>query len=406
MPERVIVKLLERILVATDFSHAANDAVRMAGHVARSFGSAVDLLHVRSSGSMPAGASAEDGEFSEQLEACARQMIDEGVRSVEAVMTEGDTFGQIEGYAEQHNANVIMIGAGEPAPDGRVFLGATAARLRRWAVKPVWIVKPETGPPIRRILCPVDMQSASARALKNAIHFARRLDSELTVLHVTADPLGGSGSEHELRGEPAVGTPESHEPHLPGFDRFLPSFDFHQVRCEKVIRRGKPQHEVGRVARETEADLIVMGSAGRTGVSRMFVGGVARRVAQELPCSIITVRSQQPIELDADAPRPDPAFCASHPSDSQCERFRHGEDLLSNGLADEAIRHFRTCVTNYKLCGNAWLRLCEAHTRLGDYRKARQCAARADEALRRQENQRIEDEIRGRDFLHRKMFGI
>jgi nucleotide-binding universal stress UspA family protein len=401
------MKLLKRILVATDFGHAADDAVRTASYVARSFDSTVDLLHVRSPGPKPADSIAEPHEkLSEQLDACARRMASEGVRSVEVLLVEGDAFGQIERYAEQRGANVIMVGAGQRGPGGRVFLGTTAARLRRWAMNPVWIVKPEAGPPIRRILCPVDMQPASARALKNAIHFARRLDAELTVLHVTPDPLGESGSEHQLRGEPAVGTPESYEPHLPEFDQFLRSFDFHQVCCQKIIRRGKPQDEVGQVARETEADLIVMGSTGRTGLSRMFVGGVARRVAQELPCSIITVRSHQPIELDAVVPQLDVDLCASHPPRNQCDRFQHGEELLSSGLAEEAIGHFNACVAHYKLCANAWLRLCEAHTRLGDYEKARHCAAHADEALRRQENQRIEEDLRGKHILYRRIFGI
>jgi hypothetical protein len=89
-----------------------------------------------------------------------------------AIMIEA--FDQIERYAGRCNPNVIMVGAGEKAADGRVFLGTTAARLRRWAVKPEWIVTPESGPPSRRILCPVDMQWVSARALKNAIHFAGR----------------------------------------------------------------------------------------------------------------------------------------------------------------------------------------------------------------------------------------
>jgi len=397
------MKLLQRILVATDFDHAANDAVRVASFVAQRFDSSVFLLHVTPRDSKPSGsAAAQHGKLSERLDACARQMTNEGVQSVEVVLVEGDAFDQIDRYAEHRDANVIMVGAGQKGLGDRAFLGATAARLRRCAAKPVWIVKPEAELPIQRILCPVDMQPASARALKNAIHFARRLDSELTVLHVTSDPL----EAHELRGEPAVGTPESREPHLPAFDNFLCSFDFHRVCCKKVIRRGRPQHEVGQMARESEAELIVMGSTGRTGLSRMFVGGVARRIAQELPCSVVTVRSQQPIELEVDAPQLDGVFCASHPTRVQCERFRHGEELLSNGLAEEAIGHFHECVSHYELCANAWLRLSEAHARLGDYMKARQCAAHADEALQRRENQRIDEELRGNSILHRRMFGI
>jgi len=403
------VKLLERILVATDFSRAAEDTVRMASYVARQFESTVELLHVKAPAEdWDERPSEPDGSLTEHLDRLAQRMVEEGVQGVESVLVEGDAFTEIDQYAKSRDVNVIMVGAGEMMADGQVFLGTTAARLRRWATKPVWIVKPGSAPPLRRILCPVDLQPASERALKNAIHFARRLDANLTVLTVTNEPLGEKGDQHELRSEAEVGPPELREPHLHEFDEFLRKRDFHQVRCEKVIRRGRPRYEVGQVAREMEADLIVMGSAGRMGLSHMFIGGVARRVAQELPCSIITVRSHQPIALsiEGEVPQVDTAFCASHPAGEHCERFQHGEELLSRGLAEEAIELFRECVTQYEMCANAWLQLGEAHTRFGNYEKARQCAAKAEEALRRQENQRIEEELRGGHILHRRFFGI
>lgn len=403
------MKLLERILVATDFSRASEDAVRMASYLARHFESTVDLFHVKAPAEdWEEPPSKPDENLPEHLDHIAKRMVEEGVQGVESVLAEGEEFEEIDQYAKDRNVNLIMVGAGEMVESGQVFLGTTAARLRRWATKPVWIVKPGSAPPLRRILCPVDLQPASERALKNAIHFARRLDADLTVLTVTNEPLGEKGDQQELRSAAEVGPPELREPHLHEFDEFLRKQDFYQVRCEKVIRRGRPRYEVGQVARQIEADLIVMGSTGRTGLSHMFIGGVARRVAQELPCSIMTVRSQQPIALsiEGEIPRVDTAFCASHPAGERCERFQYGEELLSRGLAEEAIELFHECVTQYEMCANAWLQLGEAHTRFGHYEKARQCAAKAEEALRRQENQRIEEELRGDHILHRRFFGI
>jgi hypothetical protein len=192
------------------------------------------------------------------------------------------------------------------------------------------------------------------------------------------------------------------------FDSFLRKFDFHLVRSEKIIRLGEPRHEVVNVAREMDADLIVMGSAGRTGLAHILIGGVARRVAQELPCSVITVRSESPIKLmiEGEIPAADAAFCATHPSKQDCDRFQHGNDLLGKGLANEAIKHFQGCIAEYGMCATAWLQLSKAHARTGELEKARHCAAKAQEALRRQEYQQIEEEARGDTFLHRKMFGI
>ena len=269
------MKLLDRILVATDFGLAAEDAVRMASWSACRFESKVDLLHVRPSEST-AGASSElDQAVSARLDAIAEHMVEQGVRQVESVVLDGTEFDVIVRYAEQQSVNVIVVGAGEKTPGSpHVFLGTTAARLRRWASQPVWIVKPGEAPPIRRIFCPVDLAPDSARAMRNAIHFARAFGAELTIMTAVPPSQGDSG---ELRGEYADTPPESREPRLPELDSFLAKFDFHNVRSAKLIRQGKPRYEVARAAREIGADLIVMGSAGRTGLPRMLVGGVAPR---------------------------------------------------------------------------------------------------------------------------------
>lgn len=414
------MRLLEKILVATDFDAASEAAVEMAIYVARQFDSKLDFIHVTSASRLneaPTEVNATSETQAAQahrpksarLGELAQKAVKEGVRSAETVLVEGDPFERISSYAESEDVNAIIVGAGEVSASGQVFLGTTSARLRRWATKPVWIVKPGDCPPIQRVLCPVDMLSASSRALRNAVHIARKLDADLTVLTVAQAPLGKEGTLAELR-SPAVeyGPPERREPHHEVFDNFLRKFDFHSVRSEKIIRLGNPRHEVVNVAREIAANLIVMGSAGRTGLPHILVGGVARRVAQELPCSIITVRSESPIRLmiEGEIPRADATFCATHPSREQCDRFQHGDELLREGLANEAIEHFQGCIAEYGTCANAWLQLSKAHARVGNLDKARQCAAEAQEALRRQEDQRIEDEARGSHILHRRMFGI
>ena len=216
------------------------------------------------------------------------------------------------------------------------------------------------------------------------------------MLTVVQGPLGREGDLSELRSPVAKGPPEQREPHHQVFDDFLRKFDFHRVRNEKIIRVGEPRHEVVNLAREIDANLIVMGSASRTGLAHILVGGVARRVAQALPCSIITVRSESPIRLtiEGEIPQAEAVFCATHPSREDCDRFQHGYELLRLGLAEEAIQHFRACTVEYGLCANAWLQLSTAHARIGELEKARDCAAKAQDALHRQECQQIEDEAR------------
>ena len=112
-------------------------------------------------------------------------------------------------------------------------------------------------------------------------------------------------------------------------DRLLRDFDLSDVRWHKVLREGKPDEEILAVAIETEADLLVMGSGGRTGLARMLAGSIAERVAGKMPCSMITVKSEHVIRLRLGAEVADIR--------AQCIQ---GQELLKKGFPAEAVCQF------------------------------------------------------------------
>ncbi len=61
------------------------------------------------------------------------------------------------------------------------------------------------------------------------------------------------------------------------------------VSVEYVARHGAPDHVIADIVRENDADLIVMGTHGRTGVSRVLLGSVAEHVVRLAPCPVLTV---------------------------------------------------------------------------------------------------------------------
>ncbi|MGE3804473.1 MAG: universal stress protein, partial [Gemmataceae bacterium] len=65
------------------------------------------------------------------------------------------------------------------------------------------------------------------------------------------------------------------------------------ARVECVWRDGSPGEEIVALAREEEVDLIVMGTHGRGGLSRMLMGSVASDVLAEAPCGVLTYRDSQ-----------------------------------------------------------------------------------------------------------------
>jgi nucleotide-binding universal stress UspA family protein len=398
------MKLVEKILFATDFTPEANDAQETATFVATQFDAEVLVLHV-----MPGNVECSSAEraqveqrVAERLKHTADRIRAQGVHRVEAKLCTGIEFDQIAHVADESDVNLIIVGTGRVADGGQIYLGTTAGRLRRKSSRPVWVVKPGAEPRIKSVLCPVDLSETSARALRNAIHLARRFEAELTILTVIQSMSSYYGEPLALDEPQDVAT----QTRLRDFDRFLRDFDLHDVNWRKELRRGKPYREILRVARDTKTDLLVMGSVGRTGVSRLLVGGVARKVAQQMPCSIITVRSEEPIRLVAgEVRKPDANFCAAKKRDTACTRFDYGAELLEQGFPDQALEHFQECIGEYDLCPHAWSSIAAAHRRLGHEQEAEKCQKRADELSQILLNSEIEADVRENHSLFRSIFG-
>jgi nucleotide-binding universal stress UspA family protein len=65
------------------------------------------------------------------------------------------------------------------------------------------------------------------------------------------------------------------------------------VPVETKVATGIPSEDIARVARELPADLIIMGTHGRAGMSHLLLGSVAEKVVRGAPCPVLTVRKEE-----------------------------------------------------------------------------------------------------------------
>lgn len=290
------MKLLEKILVATDFGKSAGDAVQTARTLAGAFGSEIIFIHVIPDVSdSPENLRTLKAASRDRLRKLKAELVREGIRAGDSVVAVGSAFDQIIQASELLDVNVIVAGSGDNAEKGAGRLGVTAERLVRKAGKPVWVVKAGAAPVFKRMLCAVDFSDPSRRALANAIHLARTFQAELTVLTVAE-------SLPYLHVSTATIAAEAHakcrRQERREFDAFLKQFDFSDVACTKVVRQGVAHQEILKLAHEWSAGLLIMGSVGRTGLSRILLGSVAAKVIRELPCPVITVKSEHAIRSE------------------------------------------------------------------------------------------------------------
>jgi universal stress protein A len=144
----------------------------------------------------------------------------------------------------------------------------------------------------KRIMVASDLSKVSRGALDTAIVFAQSKGAELIIVHVLA-PIVPFGPEQLT--QPAlletieVDARQWAEQQLA---RLAAAARKAGVRVKVVLLSGDPADQIIRAARTHRADLIVVGTHGRRGFSKMMIGSVAERVVRTAPCPVVTVRSQ------------------------------------------------------------------------------------------------------------------
>ena len=145
---------------------------------------------------------------------------------------------------------------------------------------------------LRRIMHPTDFSRASGAAFSRALAEARTNRASLLLIHVLAPviPMAGEGyvspSVYEQMSEAGRAWAQKQ------MKRLLARARAAHVRARGMLLEGVPHEAIVRAAKRQRADLIVIGTHGRTGVARFFLGSVAARVTATAPCPVLTVRGR------------------------------------------------------------------------------------------------------------------
>jgi nucleotide-binding universal stress UspA family protein len=153
---------------------------------------------------------------------------------------------------------------------------------------------------INTILHPTDFSERSQQAFKLACSLASQHQARLLLVYVVSTPPppplpyneAGLGTFEDTAEAAQIRLEELRTSHS-------------NIEIEYVLAEGKPAQEINRIARETDADLIVMGTHGRTGLDRLLMGSVAEHVVRKAPCRVITVREKASDEGAEVGERPD-----------------------------------------------------------------------------------------------------
>jgi len=155
------------------------------------------------------------------------------------------------------------------------------------------MVSPEN---IHRILIAVEDSPYSEQALNYGVLLAKNLGSKITLVHVDEIPISSPYSADPLLNESPVMIPElmhiQEEASKALFKKLEDKYG-QIVKLSTVTKIGRAQDEILAVADECKADMIILGTHGRTGFDHFISGSVSESVARKAKCPVLIIPRQE-----------------------------------------------------------------------------------------------------------------
>lgn len=290
---------IKSILVGTSLDELSDPVVRAGAELARRTGAEIRLLHAHALPvayfAAPTGLTTVNPDLLETERQVRRQMLDEQLARVAidadsltgVIIEAGAPHRMLLETAMAHQVDLVVVGARETA--GRALHGSTTDRVLRKATCPVLVINSDASmSPLRprRVLAPTDLSPLSEGCLHEALGilsgFGDGADLDVEALFVL------TAEEHESSTQ---FTPEqierlAHEE----LDRFvdqLPAPDGLEIR--RKVRIGEIRKEILHEIEASSADLLILGTHGRSGFERFLLGSVASDMASQAPCNVLII---------------------------------------------------------------------------------------------------------------------
>jgi nucleotide-binding universal stress UspA family protein len=284
------------ILAAMDLDKGSDDLLRQADTLARSYHLKLSVCHV-----LPEIFAVrplfpqlhlDDALKLYDLEAAVRDALLERIRTVtgrvppqaEIEIEQGTVHAGILRAADNIGAGAVVVG-GKVDHKGLHILGSAAEHVVRYAHCPVLVARPS---PAGKVLAATDFSDPALPAVEAGAAEARHRRADLTVIHAIDLLPVMSPSYGDFYGVPPMDL--SDQMRALWQQRLDECVHHFKAKGGGLLRNGPAAPAILSAASELPAQLLVVGTHGRTGLSRIALGSVAEAVVRAAPCSVLAVR--------------------------------------------------------------------------------------------------------------------
>jgi universal stress protein E len=199
----------------------------------------------------------------------------------------------------EHRHDLLVRGDKGGTEEQPAAFGPADIELLRECPCPVWMVRPRPARPYTRIVAAIDPEGLEEddnklnnRILEEALDLSEMYRSQLLVVSAWA-PFGESLLVGRMKpGEYTSWLQKFHDEARDARDHVLERFGKRVDHVQRHLLKGEPGDAIQEFVTTHQADLLVMGSVGRTGVPGLLMGNTAEQVLREVGCDVLTLKPE------------------------------------------------------------------------------------------------------------------
>lgn len=282
-----------RILVACDLTARSDRAIARGAQLAEQLGASLHLLHVVDGGLKTPYRDHSVDWAKTALADQAGALAKSGGIDAKAEVRVGDPRVELVKTAEQLGTDLIVVGVhGDRASGAKAFAETTAGKLLKSTLHSVLLVRDDAGEPYRNAVIGIDFSLHTRAALTEALTVAP--EARFQLVHAYHLPFvglaGGRGFSDQVAYEERLKLDAFLAEEMQAVGERAQRLGMLPDSTRTVMVEGEPAQALRAACAETPADLVVIGTHGRAGLSRAIWGSVAADLLNEPPCDVLVFK--------------------------------------------------------------------------------------------------------------------